>query len=341
MSNPPRRRFSSLAAALTAALALWAGALALPAPTLAAPGPAAAAVAAPAQAGFYRTHIGDVAVTVLSDGTVGLDVTHGLVLGAQPGELDRLLAQAAQASPIDASFNVFLIQLGSHTILVDTGAGVTMGATAGKLGQALANAGVRPADITDIVLTHVHPDHTGGLVVAGKRAFPAAKIHVDQRELDYWLDAKRAAKATGMQAVFFGAAHASLQPYLDAKQVVAFAGATELFPGLRSVPAYGHTPGHSMYVLESRGQKLTFWGDLVHIPAVQFEDPAVAVGFDVSPAGAIETREQALAAAADHDDLVAHDHVPFPGLGHIRRAGTGYRWVPVAYVNDAAASGAR
>lgn len=289
-----------------------------------------------AQAGFYRTHVGAIAVTVLSDGTAGLDL-EGLVLNAKPGEVDRLLADAFQKSPIDASFNTFLIRIDQRQLLIDTGAGANFGPTAGKLRDSLSRAGTRAEDVTDVFLTHVHPDHSGGLVVDGKRTFPKATLHVDQKELDYWLDKDAASKATGTAATFFAAARAALKPYLDAGQVQAFSGAHEFAPGFSSLPAYGHTPGHVMYALESEGEKLLFWGDLIHIAAVQFEDPAVAVAFDVDPVAAVETRTSALSSAAAGGYLIAQNHVAFPGLGHIGRDGDAYRWVPTAYVNDAAA----
>ncbi len=359
-----RRRFSAIAAAihLTAALAVTAaceptkgaisaeGQARVPVTSTASspnsaptaprepPGPAKVGiVAAPSQAGFYRMRVGDAELTVLSDGTVGLDVSHGLALNARPGELDRLLTHAFQKSPIDASFNAFLATVNGRTLLVDTGCAANMGPTAGKLAHSLAASGTRPEDVTDVFITHVHPDHTGGLVVDGKRVFANATIHVEQKDLDYWMDRTLASAAAGMQASFFAAAQASLQPYVDSGQVRGFTGATQFLPGFRAEPAYGHTPGHVMYVLESNGQKLVFWGDLIHIAAVQFDDPAVAVAFDVNPAIAVETRKRALADAADKGYLVAQNHVAFPGVGHVRRDADAYGWVPLPYVNDATA----
>ncbi|HKO52191.1 MAG TPA: MBL fold metallo-hydrolase, partial [Polyangiaceae bacterium] len=229
-----------------------------------------------AQAGFYRTRVGAIDVTVLSDGTAGLDL-EGLVLNAKPGEVDRLLAQAFQKSPIDASFNAFLLRIDGRTLLIDTGVGSNFGPTAGKLRDSLGRAGMRAEDISDVFLSHVHPDHSGGLAADGKRLFPNATLHVEQKELDYWLDKDRAARATGMEASFFSSASASLLPYLDAGRVEAFSGASEFASGFSAVPAYGHTPGHVMYVLQSNGEKLLFWGDLIHVAAVQFDDPGVAV----------------------------------------------------------------
>ena len=287
------------------------------------------------QAGFYRMTIGDINVTALSDGTVGLQILDGLLLNAKSGEVQKLLAHNYQKSPINASINAFLIQLSGRLILIDAGSAELVGPTANKLPDSLRAVGVQPEQITDIFLTHIHPDHSGGLMEGNKKVFPNAIIHVDKREVEYWFDESIAAMTAEPIKTFFSQVDAKVKPYLDSGQLQTFEGATEFFPGFRSQPAYGHTPGHSLYVLESAGEKLVFCGDLVHVDAVQFDDPSVSIKFDSDPAKAAEQRKKTFADAATNRYLLAFAHVSFPGVGQVRKEGDRYRWIPVEYMNDA------
>ena len=286
------------------------------------------------QAGIYRTKVGKIEVVALSDGTVGLGLTKELVQGAKPGEVERLLARHFEKSPIDASINAFLIKYDNRLVLIDAGASELVGPMGGKLPQSLRAAGISPESITDVFVTHIRPDHTGGLMNWNTKVFPNATIHINQKEVDYWFDKSLAATAVEPQKTFLAQVDSKVKPYMDSGQLKTFEGATEFFPGFRSEPAYGHTAGLTVYILENGGEKVMFWGDVVNI-ALQIDDPDISLRFDSDAAAAAATRRKLLEDAARKGYIVAPDHLPFPGFGHIRKDGHAYTWVPVDYVNDA------
>jgi glyoxylase-like metal-dependent hydrolase (beta-lactamase superfamily II) len=286
------------------------------------------------QTGIYRTKVGKIDVIAVSDGTVGLGLTKELVQNAKPGEVERLLARHFEKSPVDASINAFLIKYENKLLLIDTGASELVGPKAGKLPQSLRAAGAPPEDVTDVFITHIHPDHTGGLMNGNAKVFPNATVHINKREVDYWFNKSIAATAVEPQKTFFAQVDPKVKPYMDSGQLKTFEGATEFFPGFRSEPAYGHTAGLTVYILEDAGEKVMFWGDVVNI-ALQVDDPDISLRFDSDAAAAAATRRSLLEDAARKGYIVAPDHLPFPGLGHIRKDGRAYTWVPVDYVNDA------
>ena len=162
--------------------------------------------------------------------------------------------------------------------------------------------------------------------------FPNAVVRLDKHDADYWLNAANAEKAPQDMKDFFKMASASLQPYVSAGRYKPFDGDTPLVAGVRAVAARGHTPGHTVYVIESKGQKLVLWGDLMHVAAVQFIIPDVTIAFDVDPKAAAVQRKKAYAQAAKEGYLVGSAHLPFPGLGRLRAEGKGYAFVPVDYM---------
>jgi glyoxylase-like metal-dependent hydrolase (beta-lactamase superfamily II) len=249
--------------------------------------------------------------------------------------VESLLAREyVKPTAVEASMNGYLIQLDNKLILIDTGAGELLGPKLDKLPDSLRSIGIQPEQITDILLTHIHPDHSGGLTVGGRRVFPNATVHVNKLELDYWTNKSLGEKAPEPTKTFFQQADQTVTPYIKSGQVKTFDGEVELFPGLRTVAGYGHTPGQTYYVLESNGEKLVFWGDTIHVKDVQFVDPSVTVKFDVDPKAAVAQRKLALADAAKNGYLVALDHVYFPGVGHVQKEGDHFRWIPVPYIND-------
>ncbi len=284
--------------------------------------------------GWYRMQLGDFEVTALNDGTLDLPVDK-LLQGAKPGQVQRALQHAYLGVPLETSVNAYLINTGSKIVLIDTGAAGLFGPTLGRMLSNLKAAGYNPEQVDEIYITHLHGDHIGGATTAdGKAVFPNAVVRMDKRESDYWLSADNMAKAPASAQDFFKGAMVSTKPYQDAGRLQPFEGkpdGVELAPGIRALPSYGHTPGHSFYVAESKGQKMMFWGDLLHVAAVQFPDPNVTMGFDSDQKMAAPTRKSALAAAAKVGYYVAITHVSFPGIGHLRVDGKGYDWLPTNY----------
>lgn len=280
--------------------------------------------------GYYRMMLGDFEVTALSDGTVDLPVDQ-LLTRTTPEKVKKTLAGSFLKAPLETSVNGFLINTGSKLVLVDTGAAGLFGPTLGRLAANLKAAGYQPEQVDEIYITHMHADHVGGLTANGAAVFPNAVVRADQHDADYWLSDANYAKAPKESKGFFEGARNSLGPYVSAGRFKPFDGDTELLPGIKARASRGHTAGHTVYLVESQGRKLLLWGDVMHVAAVQFPDPSVTIQFDSdSPAAAVQ-RKKLFAEAARQGYLVGGAHLAFPGLGHLRAEGKGYRFVPVNY----------
>ncbi len=282
--------------------------------------------------GYYRTMLGDFEVTAISDGTVKLPMLK-LLTNTKPEAVAKALKAGFLNEMVETSVNTYLINTGSKLVLIDTGAAGLFGPTLGNLLTNLQAAGYKPEQVDEIYITHMHPDHVGGLMDKTTMAFPNATLRIDKADTDYWLsDANLAAAPEGSKG-FFQGAMASVNPYVAAGKLKTFSGDTELVPGVRAVSAYGHTPGHTVYTVESKGQKLMLWGDLMHAAAVQFNNPSVTIQFDSNNKQAEAARKKAFADAAKGGYLVGITHVAFPGLGHLsaNASGKGYTWVPLNY----------
>ncbi len=285
--------------------------------------------------GFYRLMVGAFEVTALNDGTRPLAAAK-ILTNTQPAEVEKALDAAFLKDPVETSFNAFLVNTGAKLVLIDTGAGALMGPEPGHMLANLKAAGYRPEQVDEVYITHMHPDHVGGLMADGQRVFPNAMLRANQHDVDYWLSASNLAAAPEDQKGGFENAMASVNPYIEAGKFKAFDGTTDLIPGIEAIPEPGHTPGHSSYLIENQGERMLIWGDIVHVAAVQFPDPAVTIVFDSDPTKAAASRKQVLADAARQRDWIAGAHISFPGIGHVRADGEGYRWVPANYVRSPA-----
>ena len=311
----------------TLAWSLALAALLAAAPLTHAAGPMAKGQAA----GWYRMPLGAFEVTALSDGTVDLPVDK-LLTGTTPAKVTSALAKAYLKAPLETSVNGYLVNTGAKLVLIDTGAAGLFGPTLGKLVTNLRASGYTPEQVDEVYITHMHADHVGGLTSAdGKAVFPNAVVRADAKEGGFWLDPVTMDKAPAGMKDFFKGAMASLKPYVDAGKFKTFNGASDLVPGIRSVATPGHTPGHTVFVVESQGARMVMWGDLMHVAAVQFPDPSVTIQFDIDSRSAEPQRKKAYADAAKNGYYVAIAHVSFPGIGQLRTDGKGYRWLPANY----------
>lgn len=280
--------------------------------------------------GYYRTMLGDYEITALSDGTAALPVDE-LLLNTSREKVRAALKANYLPLPAPVSVNAYLINTGARLILIDTGGGALFGDALGKLAANLRAAGYQPEQVDEIYLTHLHTDHVGGLTRERTAQFPNAVVRMAREEADYWLSEENLAKAPAERKAFFEGVRASLAPYIASGRLQPFEGEPQLAPGIRPIMTRGHTPGHCVYVVESAGQKFMVLGDLIHVAAVQFAHPEVAIQFDSDPREAVNARKRTFDDAARRGYLVGAAHLSFPGLGHIRARKPGYLWIPVEY----------
>lgn len=228
------------------------------------------------------------------------------------------------------SFSPALINTGSDLVLFDTGFGESgRGAGNGRLIEGLAAAGYTPDDVTVVVLTHMHGDHIGGLMEKGAPAFPKARYVMGQAEYDFWTDEKRVGTPAegGHKGVL-----ASVKPLAE-KATFIGDGAT-VVSGITSMAAFGHSPGHMIFQVESEGKQLVLTADTANHFVLSLQKPEWEVKFDMDKAAAAASRKKVF-------DMVATDrvaflgyHMPFPAVGYAEKLDTGYRFVPKSYQFD-------
>ena len=282
--------------------------------------------------GIYRLKVGAFEVTVLNDGSAALPTKYFSGDAEGAGKLlDNAFVANKEMAP--TTFNEWLINTGDKLILVDTGYSNAVGPVAGKLPKVLAAAGVNPADIDAVVITHIHPDHCNGLLTTDKQiAFPNATVRVNGDEFAWWLegDVKIPEGKPFFKDLFEGG-RAVFKPFVDGKRVQTFKDGAELAPGVTAVTAPGHTVGHTMVRIANGDGQLLIWTGIVHSTALQFPEPERSIAHDLEPPKAIATRKKVMDMAATDRLLIAGTHIGFPGVGHVAKASSGYAFVPVPW----------
>lgn len=320
-----RRRF--LAAGLAAPVAYAAGSF-VPVWAQSAPNFGAPTLPSP---GFRRTKLGDVEIIALNDGAARRPLGEEFVRNAPIAEVRALLSsQGLPTEYIDIPFTPFLLVAGNRRVLMDTGLGDHGGATTGKLLENLRAAGFGPADIDTVLITHYHGDHINGLRnKAGEFVFSKAKVMVPTPEHAFWMDdAKMNAAPEGQRGAFMNVRRTFAQ--MPAGMLQTFEPGAELLPGVRSVAAFGHTPGHTLFEVTSAGQRFVYVGDLTNVPSLFVRNPDWAVQFDMDAEAARKTRREVLARIVGSNALVGGFHFPFPAFGRVAAAGNGYAFTPTA-----------
>ncbi|WP_392564028.1 MBL fold metallo-hydrolase [Orbus wheelerorum] len=281
--------------------------------------------------GYYRMMLGDYEVTALYDGYTKIDNNQLIDISADDASqlLQKMFINGEQG--VQTAVNAFLIHTNDNLILIDTGAANCFGDTLGQINGNLSLAGYDPEHVDSILLTHLHPDHACGLVQKGKALFPNAILYVAKAEADFWLSDDIAKQIPDKMKGLFKMAKDAIAPYKAAERFVTFTNELPLINNVKLVPTPGHTPGHMSYQISSGGESLLILGDIVHNYAVQFAKPDVAIEFDSDPKQAVISRKNILDFAAINKLWVAGAHLPFPGLGHVSKSDTGYRWVPIEY----------
>jgi glyoxylase-like metal-dependent hydrolase (beta-lactamase superfamily II) len=321
---PPLTRRSLLAGSTIATLAAGA-------PVSADPAAAAAPPADKQAPGIYRYRIGSFELTALYDGIWYRPITDKFIRNAPFAEVERALDAAFMPhDKLATPFTTLIVNTGTKIVLIDTGTGGQISPTAGALRDNLSAAGLAPEAVDLIVISHFHPDHINGIKDKDNAlVFPNAEIMVPAQEWSYWMDDANMNAAPPDDKLTF---RNQRRIFSDiAARVTHFEPGQVVAPGIETLPAPGHTPGHTVFAIHSGDRSLMVLSDTAQHPAVFARHPDWQAAFDVDGDAAVATRKRLFDRAAADRMLVTGYHFPFPACGHLVKTASGYEHVPAEW----------
>lgn len=278
--------------------------------------------------GFCRHVVGEIEVYALLDGytNLGLDT----FVGDDPVALRQLLGAAFVADDyIQFGVAAHLLKTPTGTVLIDAGSGTYFGPAAGQMHDSMSMAGIDPASVDQVFITHMHTDHTGGLVHEDGRAFPNAELLINEIDYRFFTNPAELEKAPARTKPAYVLAQHLRDVY---PTIMLFEGEVSLSEHIRAIPAYGHTPGHTVFLVESFGERLLIIGDTVFSPDFSFQYLDYTLAYDTDIPLARKKRRKILTMAMDERLLIAGTHLPFSSFGDVRPFGPTFEFVPLRVV---------